>query len=169
MKQFKTLLIAVALTLGATTFANAQSKVAHIAVQELIQELPSFKAANTQLEKLEKTYDAQIKEMVSEAQATMKRYDAEAPTKTDEENAKRMTELQQTQRSIGEYQQTALQELEKKRVELYKPIMEKAHKTIQEVARAKKFEYVLDSSTGSGVLMADGYNLLPDVKKALGI
>lgn len=169
MKQFKTLLIAVALTLGATSFANAQSKVAHIATQELVEQMPDFKSAMTQLEKLEKTYDTQIKEMVTEAQATMKRYDAEANTKTDEENAKRMTELQQTQRSIGEYRQTALQELEKKRIELIKPIMEKAHKTIQEVARAKDYDYVLDSSTGSGVLMADGYNLMPDVKKALGI
>ena len=169
MKQFNSHLIAVALTLGATTFANAQSKVAHIAVQELIQELPSFKAANTQLEKLEKTYDTEIKDMVAAAQATMKRYDAEATTKTDEENAKRMTELQQTQRSIQEYQQNALRELEKKRIELVRPIMEKAHKTIQEVARAKGYDYVLDSTTGSGVLMADGYNLMPDVKKALGI
>ena len=169
MKQFKTLLIAVALTLGATSFANAQSKVAHIATQELIEQLPSFKSAMTQLEKLEKTYDTQIKDMVTEAQNTMKRYDAEAPTKTDEENAKRMTELQQTQQSIGAYRSNALQELEKKRVELIKPVMEKAHKAIQDVARAKKFDYVLDSSTGSGVLMADGYDLMPDVKKALGI
>ena len=93
MKQFKTLLIAVALTLGATSFASAQSKVAHIATQELIEQMPTFKSAMTQLEKLEKTYDAEIKTMVTEAQNTMKRYDAEAPTKTDEENAKRMTDF----------------------------------------------------------------------------
>src|SRR5690606_6951756 len=116
MKQFKTLLIAVALTLGATSFANAQSKVAHIAVQDLVEQMPTFKSAMSQLEKLEKTYDTEIKDMVSAAQTTMKRYDSEAPTKTDEENAKRMTELQQTQRSIGAYQQNAVQELEKKRI-----------------------------------------------------
>jgi len=169
MKQIKTLLIAVAFTLGATSFATAQTKVAHISAQELVEQLPDFKAAMTQLEKLEKTYDTEIKDMVAAAQATMKRYDSEATTKTDEENAKRMTELQQTQRSIQEYQQNALRELEKKRVELVRPIMEKAHKTIQEVARAKGYQYVLDSTTGSGLLMADGFDLMPDVKKALGI
>ena len=169
MKQFKTLLIAVALILGATSFTNAQTKVAHIATQELIEQMPSYKAAMNQLEKLQKTYDTQIKEMVTEAQTTMKRYESEATTKTDEENQRRANELQQTQRSIGEYRQTAMQDLQQKEVELLKPVLEKARTTIQKVARAKGYDYVLDSTTGTGVIMADGYDLMPDVKKDLGI
>ena len=169
MKQFKTLVIAVALILGATSFTNAQSKVAHIASQELIEQMPAYKEALNQLEKLQKTYDTEIKDMVAEAQATMQRYEAEAQSKTDEENAKRATELQQTQRTIGEYRQNAMQELQKKEMELLQPVYEKARTTIQKVARAKGFDYVLDSTTGTGVIMADGYNLMPDVKKELGI
>ena len=169
MKHFKTLLIAVALILGTSSVANAQTKVAHIATQELIEQMPAYKAAMNQLEKLQKTYDTQIKEMVTEAQSTMKRYEAEAPTKTDEENQKRALELQQTQRSIGEYRQTAEQDLRKKEVDLLKPVFEQARTTIQKVARAKDFDYVLDSTTGTGVIMADGYDLMPDVKKELGI
>jgi outer membrane protein len=169
MKQFKTLLIAVALILGATSFASAQTKVAHIATQELIEQMPSYTAAMNQLEKLQKTYDTEIKDLVTEAQNTMKRYESEAQTKTDEENQKRALELQQTQRSIGEYRQNAVQELQKKEMELLKPVLEKARTTIQKVARTKGFEYVLDSTTGTGVIMADGYDLMPDVKKELGI
>ena len=169
MKQFKTLLIAVALILGANSFATAQTKVAHIATQELIEQMPTYKAAMNQLEKLQKTYDTQIKDMVAEAQGTMKRYEAEAQTKTDEENQKRALELQQTQRSIGEYRQTAVQELQKKEMELLQPVLEQARTTIQKVARAKDFDYVLDSTTGTGVIMADGYDLMVDVKKDLGI
>ncbi len=169
MKQFKTLLIAVALTLGATTFTNAQSKVAHIASQELIEQMPEYTSAMNQLEKLQKTYDTEIKDMVTEAQATMKRYEAEAQTKTDEENAKRANELQQTQRTIGEYRQNAMQELQTKEMELLRPVMEKARNTIQKVAREKGYDYVLDSTTGTGLIMADGYDLMPDVKAALGI
>lgn len=169
MKQIKTLLIAVALILGATTFTNAQTKVAHIATQELIEQMPSYKAAMNQLEKLQKTYDTQIKEMVTEAQTTMKRYETEAQTKTDEENQRRANELQQTQRSIGEYRQTAMQDLQQKEVELLRPVLEKARTTIQKVARAQGYDYVLDSTTGTGVIMADGYDLMADVKKDLGI
>ncbi|HET8885421.1 MAG TPA: OmpH family outer membrane protein [Salinimicrobium sp.] len=169
MKQFKTLLIAVALTLGATTFTNAQTKIAHIASQELIESMPDYKAAMSQLEKLQNTYDAEIKTMLTEASNTMKRYQSEAETKTEEENAKRASELQTTERTIAEYRQNALKDLQKKEMELLKPIYEKARVSVQKVARAKGFQYVLDSTTGTGVIMADGYDLMPDVKKDLGI
>jgi len=32
----------------------------------------------------------------------------------------------------------------------------------------KGYDYVLDSSLGAGVLMADGYNLMADAKAAIG-
>ncbi|MFZ0491301.1 MAG: OmpH family outer membrane protein [Salegentibacter sp.] len=170
MKQFKTLFIALALTFGATAFTNAQSsKVAHIAVQDLIEAMPSYQNAMDQLDKLQKTYDAEIKDMLTEAQGTMQRYQSEADTKTEEENAKRANELQATQQRIQEHSQKARQDLQKKQVDLMKPIMEKARTAIQKVARAKGYDYVLDSTTGSGVILADGYDLMPDVKKELGI
>lgn len=169
MKQFKTLLIAVALTLGATAFTNAQSKISHVASQELVQTLPAYKDAMAQLEKLQKTYDAEIRDMMTEAQKTMQRYESEAPTKTEEENSKRAQELQSTQRRIQEHGQNAQQDLQKKELDLLKPVYEKARVAIQKVARAKGFDYVLDSSNGSGVIMADGYDLMADVKKELGL
>lgn len=169
MKQFKTLVIAVALTLGATTFTNAQSKVAHIASQELIEQMPEYESAMTQLEQLQKTLDTEIREMVSEAEATSRRYQAEVETKTDEENSRRANEIQQAQRSIQEFRQQAMQQLEQKNMELVRPIMEKARNTIQQVAREKGYDYVLDSSPGAGIIMADGYDLMPDVKTQLGM
>ena len=169
MKQFKTFILAVALTIGATAFTNAQSKIAHIASQELVESMPAFKDAMTQLEKLQKTYDTEIKDMYTEAQKTMQRYESEAATKTEEENQKRAMELQSTQRRIQEHGQNAQQDLQKKELDLLKPVYEKARTSIQKVARAKGYDFVLDSSNGSGVIMADGYNLMPDVKKELGI
>jgi len=169
MKQFRTFFIALALTIGATAFTNAQSKIAHIASQELVESMPSYKDAQAQLEKLQKTYDAEIRDMMTEAQKTMKRYESEASTKTEEENSKRAQELQSTQRRIQEHGQNAQQDLQKKEVDLLKPVYEKARVAIQKVARAKGYDYVLDSSNGSGVIMADGYNLMPDVKKELGM
>lgn len=169
MKQFKTFFIAVALTVGATAFTNAQSKIAHIASQELVETMPAYKDAMTQLEKLQKTYETEIRDMSTEAQRTMQRYESEAPTKTEEENQRRAQELQSTQRRIQEHGQNAQQDLQKKEVDLLRPVYERARVTIQKVARAKGYEYVLDSSTGSGVIMADGFNLMADVKKELGI
>ena len=69
---------------------------------------------------------------------------------------------------IQKYQDDASKSLQDKSVELQKPLMEKAQAAIQKVARAKGVQYVLDSTVGSGVLLADGVDLLADVKKELG-
>ena len=45
MKQIKSLLFAAALFIGATSFTNAQSKVAHINVGELVTSMPEMKTA----------------------------------------------------------------------------------------------------------------------------
>ncbi len=169
MKQFRTLLIAFALMLGTSSFVNAQSKVAHIASQELVESMPVFKNAKSEIEKLNKTYDAEIRNMVLELQNTIKKYSQEAETKTDEENLKRQQEIQTTEKSINDYRQNALKDLQKKEIELMKPIYEQARTSIQKVARAQGFQYVLDSTTGTGVIMADGKDLMADVKKDLGI
>ena len=169
MKQFKTLLIAATLFFGAVSFTNAQSKLAHIDTQELIANMPAMKNAQSQLQKLQKTYENEIKNMATALQNTMKRYQAEAATKTDEENSKRAQEVQGTRDNILKYEQNAQKEMGKKQENLIKPVMETARLAIQKVARAKGIQYVIDSTNGSGLILADGPDLMNDVKKELGM
>lgn len=169
MKQIKTLLFAAILFIGATSFSVAQSKVAHINTNDLIAAMPEMKAAQAELEKLQKTYEAEIKSMATELDVKIKRYQAEVDTKTDEENQTRAQEVQSIQESIRQYQGQAQQDLQTKESGLMKPIFERAKAAIDKVAKAQGFEYVLNSVEGSGVLVANGKNLLPDVKKELGL
>lgn len=168
MKQLKNLLLATVLCVASVSLSNAQSKVAHINTQELIQAMPEMKAAQTQLETLSKTYQTDMQASITEYQNTAKQYDAEAATKTEEENAKRMQELQEKQMRIQQFQSDAQKDLQKKEMDLLKPITEKARTAILKVARAQGFQYVLDSAQGVTIL-ADGKDLLNDVKKELGI
>lgn len=168
MKQLKTLLFAAILFFGATSFINAQSKVAHINTQELVAAMPDMKAAQSQMDQLGKTYEAEIKELATALQNKMKQYDAEAASQTDEENGKRLQEVQGMEQNIRQYQANAQKDMQQKEIDLLKPITEKAKAAILKVARAQGFEYVLDSSPASGVIMADGKDLMADVKKELG-
>jgi len=90
MKKLNVLLLAALLLFGAQTTVFAQSKVAHINTTELVSVMPEMKAAEGQLEKLQKTYDTEIKAMTKELQAKITQYDAEAANKTEEENRKRI-------------------------------------------------------------------------------
>ena len=168
MKHLKTLVLAAALLIGSTSFMNAQSKVAHINTQELVASMPATKAAQAEIEKLSKTYQAEIQTMGTEYQNKIKQYDAEAATQTNEENQKRAVEVQGMEQSIRQYQQQAQQDIQKKEFDLLKPITERAKAAIQKVARAQGFTYVLDSTQGQGVILADGKDLMADVKKELG-
>ena len=168
MKQIKTLLLATALCIGTVSFTNAQSKIAHINTQDLVTAMPEMKEAQKQLETLSKTYQKDIQSSITEFQTLLKQYEAEAATKSEEENAKRGQEIQEKQQRIQQFQADAQKDLQKKELDLIQPITEKAKAAILKVGRAQGFDYVLDSSQGTTIL-ADGKNLLDDVKKDLGI
>jgi outer membrane protein len=168
MKQFKTLFIAAVLFISATTLSTAQSKVAHINTTELVTSMPEMKTAQTQIEEIGKAFEKDIQAMVNEYKTKIAQYEKEAETQTDEVNQARSVEVQTMQQKIQQYQGTAQQELQKKETELLKPITEKAKAAILKVAKAQGFNYVLDSSQGGGVIMAEGKDLLKDVQKELG-
>lgn len=168
MKQVKLFLIAFVM-LGAVSLSHAQSKIAHISTQELIESMPDYQNAKSQISKLQNSYSSQIEDMYKELQEKSKKYESEAPDQTDEENQRRMQDLQESNERVRSFQQNAQQELGEKQEELMKPLLDKAKSAIETVANQKGYDYVLDSTEGGGVLVAEGYDLLPDVKKNLGI
>ena len=166
MKKIRISLIALLLVFSFSTFA--QSKIAHINTTELVASMPEMNDAKTELEKLAKTYETDIQTMAAELQSKVKQYDTEAAAQTDEENAKRLQEVQGMEQSIRQYQAQAQQELQKKEFDLLKPITEKAQAAISKVADEMGFDYVLDSTQGQGVIIANGADLMIEVKKELG-
>lgn len=166
MKHIKTLFIAAALFIGATSFTQAQSKVAHINTQELIAAMPEMKSAQTQIQQLGKTYEADIKAQITSYQNKMKQYAAEVSTVTEAVNKTRSEEVATLQQNIQLLQSQAQQDLQKKEAELLKPIEEKALAAINKVAKAQGFQYVMDRAA---LIVAEGTDLLPAVKAEMGI
>tara|TARA_B100000427_G_C15480032_1_gene582498 strand:+ start:1015 stop:1518 length:504 start_codon:yes stop_codon:yes gene_type:complete len=166
MRKIKILLLILCITLSFTV--NSQSKVAHINSTELVSSMPEMNEAKAELEKLAKTYETDIQTMAAELQSKVKQYDSEAATQTEEENARRLQEVQGMEQSIRQYQSQAQQELQKKEFDLLKPITEKAQAAIIKVAKAQGFDYVLDSTQGQGVIFSNGKDLIEDVKSELG-
>ncbi len=153
MKQLKKVAVAVVLFIAATSFVQAQSKIAHINVTELLSQMPEMQAAQAELKKLEETYRADIQSSLDELKNKLTQYNNEASSMSQEENQKRALELQGFERNIGEAQQAAQQELSKKQAELFEPISKKAKEAIEKVAAAQGFDYVVDASPGGGILV----------------
>ncbi len=168
MKNVKKIAVAIVLFVAATGFVNAQSKVAHINVQQLLSEMPEMKAAQAELKKLQETYRADIESSMTELQNKYTQYSNEATAKSKEENEKRAVELQGYEKNIKEAEQAAMQEMQKKQQELFGPISEKAKTAIEKVAAAQGFDYVIDASPGLSLIVSKGKDLLPEVKQELG-
>jgi outer membrane protein len=169
MKQMRKLIAVAVLFFGMVSFSNAQAKVAHINTQELISVMPEMKEAKAEFDKLQESLGADIQASVTEYRNKLKQYSNEAPNKTDAENKDRQKELAELEGRIQEAQAAAQKTAEQKYIDLTKPIQEKALNAIQKVARELGFQYVLDETLGSGLLLADGTNLMDAVKKELGI
>jgi outer membrane protein len=164
MKQIKTFLIAAIALLGFQTI-NAQAKTAHVDVNELMTKMPAVLDAQAQLKKLSDTYTVEYKTMVDEYQGKLKKYDTEASTVTDAVNQTRQQEVQDMAKRIGDYQETAQKDLQKKEADLMKPITDKVKASIQKVGKAKGYQYVINAAD---LLLADGPDLTADIKKDLG-
>jgi len=167
MKLFRNLFVAFALMMAFNT-AQAQT-VAHIDSEQLLMAMPETKAMETELKKVQQTYADEYNAQATALQAKLQKYDTEAPTQTDAKNEERRVEVEGLKQKIQKYAQTADQEIQKKRFDLLKPIVEKAQKAVSDVATEKGLKYVLDSSPGKGLIVFEGEDLLPTVKTKLGI
>ena len=168
MRKLRNLFLAAIAVVGLNVTAQAQ-EVAHINVSELIPLMPESKAAKAELEKLQEKYKTEMETMQTDFQTKLKKYQAEAPTAGDAVNETRGKEMQDMEQRIQLFVQNAQQEMGKKELALSEPILTKAQQAIHKVARAKGYKYVMDSTIGGGVIMADGPDLMADVKKELKI
>lgn len=164
MKQLKTLLLAAVLFFGANQ-VNAQTKIAHVNVEEIMTKMPAIIEAQKQIEKLGQTYETEFTTMRNEYQAKIQKYSAEVDQVTEVINKDRQKEVEDLEKRIQEYGQNAQNELQQKRMDLLKPIQLKIKASIEKVGKAKGFQYVADSAN---FLLADGTDLTADVKKDLG-
>lgn len=168
MRKLRKLLLAAIAIVGFNVAAQAQ-EVAHINVSELIPAMPESKTAKAELEKLQTKYQKEMETMQNDFQTKLKKYQAEAPTAGDAVNDTRGKEMQDMEERIKMFVQNAQQEMGKKELALSEPILTKAQQAIHKIARAKGYKYVMDSTLGSGVILADGPDLMADVKKELKI
>ena len=167
MKIFKTLSTTI-LFLFALTTMTAQSKIAHIDSQTLFSQMPEVKEAQAQLEKLQKTYATEIDASMKEYQTKLQTYSADAQNQTEVTNQARQKELAGMEQNIQQYQQTASQDVQKKQADLLKPLIDKAKEAIQKIAKEQGFDYVIDATQGGSLILANGKDLMEEVKKELG-
>lgn len=166
--MFKPLLVLFAILVLAGSNVNAQ-KFGYVDLQELMQLMPEYKKANTDMEAFGKSLEDELKKLSDEFQKKVADYQKSEKTMNEAIRDLKQKELQDMQSRIQEFQQAAQENIRKKEADLLKPIIEKAKTAISQVAKEGSYSYIFDSSVAGFLYKPDGDNVLGLVKKKLGI
>jgi outer membrane protein len=124
----------------------AQSKVAHVNSQKLLDTLPSRKVAMDKLKEFEANGIKELQEMEADFNTALQKYEKDRPNlspmliKIEEEK------LMKKQQNIQDREQSLNQEMQIYSQELNKPILERVQKAVEIVSDRKKLNYVIDES-----------------------
>ncbi len=173
MKKYRILVASLLIGLSSLSgIAQKPVKLGHISSQELLSAMPQSDSAQVKLERLAKEHEAVLDEMTVEFNKKYEAYKValEGGKLSDLARATKEGELEDMQNRIQTFQQTAEQDLQKKRVELFSPVQEAALNAVNKVAAEHGFTYIFDSGMGTIVYTApDSEDILPLVKAELGL
>lgn len=168
MKKISSL-IAVVLMLAVAAPTFAQQKFGHIDSAALLDLMPEKAKAEKDLEAFAIPFNDELKKMATELETKMVEFESTQEGMTKLVRQTKVTEIQDMQTRIQQFQENAQAEISGKEQEVLGPIVEKARKAIDEVANDKGYTYVFDASLGVLLYMKDSNDIMAEVKVKLGI
>ena len=165
MKKITIVVILTILTLSVI----GQEKFGYIDSQELLILMPERKKAETEVQEFAKSLESQLGSMTAEYQQSVQEYQSNESTYTDLVKQDKVAEITGLEQRIQAFQQNAQQSLQAKEQELLEPILSRARKAIEDVAKEGDYTYIFDKSIGSILYAKESEDVLPLVKKKLGL
>lgn len=147
----------------------AQNKLGYIDSQELLLLLPERKTAEAKVQTFAKSLESQLQAMTSEYQQSVQDYQANEASYDDLVKQDKISEITGLEQRIQSFQQNAQQALQTKEQELLEPILAKARKAIEDVAKEEGYTYIFDRSLGTVLFAKESENILSKVKKKLNL
>ena len=144
----KKLIICAICAICGFTAANAQAKFGHVNTQEIIQAMPEYNTAKTEIDKLQAQYEADLKSMQDELQKKADAFDKEQATLPDNIKQRRQTELQEMYQKIQQSYQDNQQALQKASSEKMQAITTKVLEAIKAVGQAGDFVIINEINAG---------------------
>lgn len=168
MKRFF-LFAGLFIALQTTTLTAQVSKFGHINSADLIQDMPQTKQADSTLKKFGESLEGQLKIMTGEYQNKIQDFQMKRDSMPDAIKTIKQQELQDLGNRIEEFRQTAQESIQKKKEDLYGPILKRAEDAIKEVAKEKGFAYIFDTSSGAFLYATESEDIEPLVRTKLGM
>jgi outer membrane protein len=169
MNNLKLIVVILVVAMSTSVFGQKAVKIGHINSNELLSAMPERAKIQTELETYANDLRSTLETMRKEYETKIQEFQAKQDVMTDVIKNSKVKEITDLEKRITEFQQTAEADLQKKEQELLQPVIDKAKDAINTVAKENAYTYVLDSSVGVVLYSVEGDDILPLVKKKLGL
>lgn len=160
----------VLVSILSVTCLKAQ-KFGYVNSSQLLLTLPEVKTADQQLE----TYQ---KELITKGEQMVKKFETNYNAYMTKVNSGEFSQIQMQkseealsieQQAIQKYEVEVQNSIAAKKQELYQPILNKVQTKVDEVGKEMGFTFVFDSSIGGILFAREADDLMPILKKRLGV
>lgn len=155
--------------MSGTAMAQKNVKLGHINSNDLMQIMPGRDSAQAVLQAELSELEETLNSMQAEAEKRYNDYMANQAGWTDLIRQTKQREIQDMATRIEEFQQNAQKQLQDREQELLKPIIDRAKKAIEEVAKEGGYTYIFDAGTAALLYSQDSDDIMPQVKRKLGL
>ena len=169
MKILKITLLMIVIAVSTAAMAQKGVKIGHINSNDLLTAMPERATVQKDLEDYASQLKVTLDAMRKEYETKVGEFQSKQDVMTDIIKDNKIKEITDLEKRITEFQQTAEADLQKKEQTLLQPIIDKAKTAINDVAKENSYTYILDSSVGVVLYSVEGDDILPKVKKKLGI
>ena len=159
----------VLLATACMSVANAQMKMATVNSNEIVMNMPETKELQKKIQDKSAELSKQLEGMYKQYEAKMAELKGVNPQKMDAIQEAKVTELQDLQKRIEKFEQTAQKEVQQMQETLSIPILEKAKKMIEVVAAERGYSHVFDVASGGMIVFPKGDDITDATKTKMGI
>jgi len=167
MKKIGLILSAV-IILSATSYAQ-KFKYGHMNGEAIFQKMDKVKVADAQLKTFVAALEEQAKSMQEEYTKKVTDYKAKEATLSESVKTAQVGQINNLNESIQQFQISAQEDVNKKRNELYAPIVTEFNAALKSVAKKNGYKFIIDNSKGVLLYFDETDDVSKLVEAELGI
>lgn len=164
MKKY---LLSLAVLFFVGTATISAQRIAVVDINQVLESLPEYIQAQKDLDKQAATWQQEIAREYDVVKSMYNKFQAEQVLLSDEVRKQREDEIVNKEKSIREMQKQRFGPegaLFKRRQALVQPIQDKVYSTIEDYAKSREFDFILDKGSSAGLLFVNStYDKTDDI------
>ena len=158
-----------AIFIASNSFAQTKAKFGHLDFAKLYSLMPELDSVKGVFDDYNKSIQEQYAAMQTELENKFMDYQANASSLSEIIRTTKEAEINDLKERMDAFEAKATQDLQAKEAELTTPVIDRAKKAVQEIAKENGYTYVFNSSEGLLLFAEPSDDITELVKAKLGI